>query len=492
MSATIKKVYPTLLYLIFLIVLSSCSILPTTKTPISDIPDQDGSFFTDLIKSLTPEPSNTTEPTPLPAEIPCEIIYAAGWQGEGIYAIDMKKGEIVEIAKTSLLNNRYLAWNEVRNELYVVADNGGVIPVLETEPLNEITTIRDNVGWNAYSMEVSEDGKTIYITFGTHGDNDNFRRIIVLDPAIKRSIYVVPLDDTRGGSFLRLSPDGDRLYVSWDSNLEIFNTIDMTLIQRYPNLTTESGRVIVTNDNRYVYVVQPREILKWEIHNQQIVAQIPLPTTSHGYHWVELSHDGNTIWVAGDDRIYQIDVPSDEVDVIPSLDNQYPISIRESSNGAVLYVSFANNKVAAIDLNTKEIIASVEAENATDLMVRACDLTGEEQLSTTFATQEPTGFDLPYEYCRAGPLSRLQVGMKAYVSRDHPKANSVRKKPGINQTFLGRLEPGDSMEIILGPECKNGYTWWYVEEIGSSLSGWTAEGDKTRYWLVPCSGTSCP
>lgn len=81
--------------------------------------------------------------------------------------------------------------------------------------------------------------------------------------------------------------------------------------------------------------------------------------------------------------------------------------------------------------------------------------------------------------------SRLQVGDQAYVSYNPPLANNVRENPSLSARLLGKLQPGEEMVIIDGPECNNNMIWWYIQASGNSLRGWTSEGDSENYWLVP-------
>jgi hypothetical protein len=65
------------------------------------------------------------------------------------------------------------------------------------------------------------------------------------------------------------------------------------------------------------------------------------------------------------------------------------------------------------------------------------------------------------------------------------KANWVREEPGDNETFIGKIYPGEWMEIIDGPYCGGNTTWWKVKAINSGLTGWTMEGNSENYYLVP-------
>ncbi|MFZ1754261.1 MAG: LysM peptidoglycan-binding domain-containing protein [Caldilineaceae bacterium] len=79
----------------------------------------------------------------------------------------------------------------------------------------------------------------------------------------------------------------------------------------------------------------------------------------------------------------------------------------------------------------------------------------------------------------------LAVGDMAVVNSTPPQPNRVRSRPSTGGTVLGRLQPGEAMEILDGPVCANGWVWWYVQGLEQELRGWTAEGDGPAHWLLP-------
>ncbi len=95
----------------------------------------------------------------------------------------------------------------------------------------------------------------------------------------------------------------------------------------------------------------------------------------------------------------------------------------------------------------------------------------------------PTPRVVIWKPCPNSPSSRLKVGDLAYVTKDPPIPNRVRKEPDREAEILGNINPGASMEIIEGPACENGWVWWKVKN--ADLNGWTSEGDKETYWLIP-------
>jgi serine/threonine protein kinase len=99
------------------------------------------------------------------------------------------------------------------------------------------------------------------------------------------------------------------------------------------------------------------------------------------------------------------------------------------------------------------------------------------------ATAEPEY--IVWHPCTGTYPSRLHVGDRAHVSLDPPLPNRVRSDPNTDAEVIGHLQVGERMDIEDGPECAQGWIWWYVRSRETGLTGWTAEGDKKDYWLVP-------
>ncbi|GAB4573299.1 MAG: hypothetical protein Kow0077_15260 [Anaerolineae bacterium] len=78
---------------------------------------------------------------------------------------------------------------------------------------------------------------------------------------------------------------------------------------------------------------------------------------------------------------------------------------------------------------------------------------------------------------------RLVPGTSGAVTPGLP--NVVRTAPGTSDsaTVQGRMAGGTIFRVLEGPVCADGYNWWRVTT--GSLTGWTAEGASSEYWLSP-------
>ncbi len=82
--------------------------------------------------------------------------------------------------------------------------------------------------------------------------------------------------------------------------------------------------------------------------------------------------------------------------------------------------------------------------------------------------------------CPLSPPPRLTVGKQGRVTPG--AANAVRDNPDGRK--IGEIPGGRTFTVLDGPVCGNGdHTYWKVKY--NTLTGWTAEGDKSTYWLEP-------
>jgi nitrous oxidase accessory protein NosD len=108
---------------------------------------------------------------------------------------------------------------------------------------------------------------------------------------------------------------------------------------------------------------------------------------------------------------------------------------------------------------------------------------------TATQTPTPTNTAIPkatrkVTQCPGAPDIVLKLGEQAMVSVDPPLPNNLRSKPGTAGELIGKIQPGEIVQIEDGPRCADSLTWWYVS-VSDGLEGWTAEGDAENYWLVP-------
>lgn len=83
--------------------------------------------------------------------------------------------------------------------------------------------------------------------------------------------------------------------------------------------------------------------------------------------------------------------------------------------------------------------------------------------------------------CEYSPTILLSVGTFAQVVSEFL---TVYDQPFTYNREVGFLNANTKVEIIDGPECLNGVTWWQIQDE-NGLSGWVAEAVYEDYHLIP-------
>lgn len=92
---------------------------------------------------------------------------------------------------------------------------------------------------------------------------------------------------------------------------------------------------------------------------------------------------------------------------------------------------------------------------------------------------EPPNYEAGPNDCARSEVFRLKVGAQAQVMPGSP--NNIRDLPGRDAAKIGQIPAEAIFDVIGGPDCVNGITWWRVTYRG--ITGWTAEGADGEYFL---------
>src|SRR5574337_249372 len=111
-------------------------------------------------------------------------------------------------------------------------------------------------------------------------------------------------------------------------------------------------------------------------------------------------------------------------------------------------------------------------------------------LPTATITPYPTIPGTSGDICPGSPApSVIKVGIQGVVTPGGV-ANRLRDKPGKKDgKIIGYMPPGTAFVVVDGPVCdaEDQIRWWQVNSNG--LVGWTAEGEKTEFYLAPAEAT---
>ena len=89
-------------------------------------------------------------------------------------------------------------------------------------------------------------------------------------------------------------------------------------------------------------------------------------------------------------------------------------------------------------------------------------------------------------FCPPAPPSRVTAGMRARITYTDGTPLRLRESP--TGTVIRNIAEGVSFDIIGGPTCASGYTWWQIRQ-DDGITGWVAEGDSDGYFIEPMPTT---
>ncbi len=177
------------------------------------------------------------------------------------------------------------------------------------------------------------------------------------------------------------------------------------------------------------------------------------------------------------------------IDVL-SADGEWVATLNEDGQRNYVYASLANNG--------QTIMMGVD-ENGNPMLYdrilgfHTIDIDGEGSL---LAPSGKINVLIPDEavlhtsaYCTGNARStRLEINQTAYVITD--SANNMRSEPTTSAEKVGSIPSNDWFNVLDGPVCADGFTWWQVDYAGTI--GWTVEAGDDGYWLVSgCPDTWC-
>jgi hypothetical protein len=112
-------------------------------------------------------------------------------------------------------------------------------------------------------------------------------------------------------------------------------------------------------------------------------------------------------------------------------------------------------------------------------------LTSIPQITPT-VTSAVADFDFYYPFSDSDcGLSIVHVGDRVYVNFGGT-TNALRSTPDNRYptNITGYVIQGETLDVTDGPICSFGIIMWKVK-TSASVSGWTAEGNGTDFWIIP-------
>ncbi|MEP7286630.1 MAG: Ig-like domain-containing protein [Chloroflexota bacterium] len=110
----------------------------------------------------------------------------------------------------------------------------------------------------------------------------------------------------------------------------------------------------------------------------------------------------------------------------------------------------------------------------------------------TVSTEGPSLGQAQNVVCPGAPASQIKVGEIVTVLVDTPTPQRIRDSAALVGNVVGQVKRGTDLTVIGGPLCADRFVWWQVASADGKLQGWTAEGDRSRYFIGPKGGAAKP
>lgn len=89
-------------------------------------------------------------------------------------------------------------------------------------------------------------------------------------------------------------------------------------------------------------------------------------------------------------------------------------------------------------------------------------------------------------HCDGSPPSIIGLNIRARVTIIDGSTLNTRTQPGTSHPIVRILPEGEEFNVINGPACSDGFTWWQLR-LEDGTFAWAAEGDDERYFMEPAS-----
>jgi Tol biopolymer transport system component len=156
----------------------------------------------------------------------------------------------------------------------------------------------------------------------------------------------------------------------------------------------------------------------------------------------------------------------------------YVIAFSWSADGRYIVFSYYPEGIDAGQLIKKYRILDVTSGDTVEVIT---DLNTFKPAWSPLMNAVPT-----YPDCTNG-WSRFSIGRFVH-NPPGESPNRVRSEPNQNATIVGQFIGGETYILLDGPVCVNSLVFWEIADPRlPGGSGWTAEGDRSEYWLEPLS-----
>ncbi len=444
--------------------------IPRQDTP-APAPSETATSVIEVNEAAAQAPADAATATPEPLPLPETWLWTVNNSDHNLLRVDLQAGQV----SGSL---------PLKGKLGPVTAGEGAVWLAQSLTNGERNLLRiDPVDLSVTASISIRQGEITSLTAGEGavwagireltGDGSNAGGVLRVDPTTNEVNVYLPRDAVAAELALR---DHALWVLEWNDAFSSIDRLDpnslkvTTLpsvvetaasVQQLKHIAANSAGIWGTSVSEmapYVYKIDPQ--------TGAVTAAIRLGESAREYPVAVLAEE-DAVWVAlAGGKLMQLDPASG--DVAGQVQIKEGIGQMHMASGSLWVENLTEAELYQVNPLTHQVVSVIP--------------TGTKPVPTPTRTPRPAPGT---EVCQGSYPSRLKVGAKAYVTEDPPLPNRLRADANVRADILGEIGPGESMLIIGGPLCIDGWVWWQVRADKDGLEGWTSEGKKGEYWLVP-------
>lgn len=280
--------------------------------------------------------------------------------GDGtVSVIDTKTDTVIKTIEVDDTVSDGIAASSINNEIYTANYRNGVLNIIDG--INFEVKERVELGKNIHGIDVSPDGKFVYITSGDLQEGKEFNYIMIYDTQKKKVIKEIE-SNSKSPAHISFTNDGKLAFVSnvMSNDISVIDTEKQDIIKTIPvGDTPNEGKLSSDGETLYVANLMDNAL---SIVDVEIGKETEKITAGKGTHGVAVEDDDKYVWTANrfSNDVTIINLESKEV-VKTITTGEIPNHIFQVPNSRKMYISnLESDDIAVVNMDTYEVINKIK------------------------------------------------------------------------------------------------------------------------------------
>jgi len=280
--------------------------------------------------------------------------------GDGtISVIDTEMDEVIETIKVDDEISDGIAANPMNNEVYTANYRKGVLNIIDGINFNIKEKLE--LGRNIHGIDVSPDGKFLYVTSGDLQEGEEFNYIMIYDTKERKIVKEIK-SNSKSPAHISFSEDSKFAFVSnvMSNDISVIDTEKQEIIRTiHVGNTPNEGKLSMDGKLLYVANLMDNVLSIVDIEKESEIERIPAGKGTHG---VAVTDDDKYVWTANrfSNDVTIIDLES-KVVVETITTGKVPNHVFRVPNSKKMYVSnLDSGDIAVVNTETYEITKKIK------------------------------------------------------------------------------------------------------------------------------------